>query len=272
MECPKCKKTVGEHDVVCRNCGIALREKPKKSTGFKALFSKKKSDRKDQPLLETSSLRKSLGSIVNGQNEKKIKIAFLIALAALIIVLIWVVIVQLSADKGGKKALEAAEFIGMSITKAEKDMEIHFKDNSAFSILNNAAVFDYIYESDDSLEIDDIVFPEWTVTVLKDSSDNIESVTYTNYKLLKKDSRGEKLDKRINLDSFDKGARYSSVTDAVDLDPYKIVYGKDSISYIYKYYYTAADANAQSVLLTAEFDNDSKYLYYTSVNIYPQNV
>ena len=106
MECPKCKKTVGEHDVVCRNCGIALREKPKKSTGFKALFSKKKSDRKDQPLLETSSLRKSLGSIVNGQNEKKIKIAFLIALAALIIVLIWVVIVQLSADKGGKAVMK----------------------------------------------------------------------------------------------------------------------------------------------------------------------
>ena len=272
MECPKCKKTVGERDLVGKNCGIALKEKPKKAKGFKELFTKKKSGSKDSFGRKTSSAGKVIGGIVSGKNEKKIRIALLAALAVLLVVLIWVLAVRLSADEGEKRALEAAEFVGQPITAAEEDMEIHFKDNSDFSILNNAAVFDYIYESEDNLEIEDIVYPEWTVTVLKDSSDNIETVTYTNYKQLESDSRGEKLDSRINLDSFNRGARYSSVSDAVGLDPYKIVYGEDSISYIYKYYYTAADGNAQSVVLTVVFDSDSEYLYYTSVNVYPQNI
>ncbi|GAB5082618.1 hypothetical protein Osc1_17910 [Hominimerdicola sp. 21CYCFAH17_S] len=272
MECPKCRKTVGEHDAVCRNCGIALREKSKKTKSLKDFLKKKPDGGKDVPLLETSSGRKSFRNIVNGRNEAKIKLAFFIALAVLIVVLIWVFIVQISADKGSKKALEAAEFIGMPLTEAEKDMEIHFKDNSAFGILNSAAAFDYIYESEDELQIDDITYPEWSVTVFKDTSDNIDSVVYTNYKLLKKDSRGEKLDKRINLDNYDKGARYSSVSDDIGLDPYKVVYGKSSISYVYKYYYTAANSDAQSVLLTAVFDNDGKYQYYTSQDVYPQNL
>lgn len=268
MECPKCKKTVGENDAVCRNCGIALKEQKKKKN-FKNIFSGKKNSPADIPLLETSAPKKGL-SIVNGKNEKNIRLAFMIAAFVLIAILIWILIVQISADKGSKKALEASEFIGASVTDCEKDINVHFKDDSAFSIINSAVSFDYIYESEDVVEIDDVKYPEWSISLLEDSSENIKSVTYTDYKLLEDDSRGEKLDKRINLDRFDKGAKFRTVSDDIELEPFKIIYTDKSVSYQYKYYYIDSNSDAQRVLLTVAADKEGGYLYYTSIDIYPQ--
>ncbi len=267
MKCPKCKKTVSENDAVCSNCGVALKDK--KHNTFKNLFIKNK--KQDRPMvLETMvEASNSQKSHKNKKREKKIKITILTVVALLVAALIIVLISQLTSDKGEKKASQTAEFIGETITDAEKDLKIHFKDNSQFHILNKAVAFDYVYETDDKVEIDDVSYPEWTIAILNDSNANIEKVTYTNYKVLKKDSRGKKLSKKINLDSFDKGARFSSVTDQLKLDPYKIIYAENSTSYIYKYHYTQSNSDDQNVLLTIVFDEKMKYLYYTSVDLYP---
>lgn len=272
VECPKCKKAVGENDVVCKNCGTTLKtaveKKHKKMSFFNSI--KNKSEQSSQlPLLETSA-KKKIPFAVNSDNEKKVKIAFMAAAAVLLIVLVWVLIVQISGDKGARKAAQAAEFIGSPLTKAEKDMDVHFKDNSAFDVVNKAAAFDYVYESEDNVSLDGADFPEWAVFVDKNSSDKIESVTYTDYKLLKKDTRGAKMDKKINLDKFDKGVKFGTVSDEIGTDPYKITYAAETTSYIYKYYYKNSSGNEQSIILTSVFDKKGKYLYYTSVDIYPQ--
>lgn len=271
LECPKCKKTVGEHDAVCRNCGIALKENTARKHS-KGLLGRKNSDKNEIVVLETKERKKKRFGVVNSKTEKNLKIFFLAAAFILIVVLVWILILQLSGDKGKKTAAEAAEFIGSPITSAEKELEIHFKDDSSFGIINNSLSFDYIYESDESLKIDDISYPEWSVMVIKDSSNDIESVIFTDYNLLKKDSRGEKVEKRINLDKFEKDDKFSSVSDEIDLDPFKITYTDDAVSYLYKYHYTDATGDDQSVLLTAVFDKKNRFLYYTSVDVYPQNM
>lgn len=271
LECPKCKKTVGENDAVCRNCGVALKENTVRKRS-KGLLGRRKSDKYEIAVLETTEHKKKRFGVVDSKTEKKLKIIFLAVACILIVVLIWILILQLSGNKGKKMAAEAAEFIGSSITTAEKELEIHFKDDSSFGIINNSLSFDYIYESDESLKIDDITYPEWSVMITKDSSESIESVIFTDYAILKKDSRGEKLDKRINLDKFEKGDKYSSVSDEFDFDPFKITYTDDAVSYLYKYHYTDPTGDAQSVLLNIVFDKQNKFLYYTSVDIYPQNM
>ena len=61
MECPKCRKTVGEHDAVCRNCGIALREKSKKTKSLKDFFKRNQTAEKMFRCLKPRQAEKALG-------------------------------------------------------------------------------------------------------------------------------------------------------------------------------------------------------------------
>ena len=203
-------------------------------------------------------------------SESRLKLVFVIAAALIVAALIWILAVQITSGKGEKAAARTAEFIGSSLSSAEDELDIHFRDNSTFSIINNAAVFDYIYESDDKVQIDGAAYPEWTVTVMKSPSDYIETVEYTAYTVLKKDSRGKKTDERISLDKFNKGDKFSAVREDIDLDPYRITYAAGTVSYHYLYHYTDPAGDSRCTELIAVFDDNNKYLYYTSVDIYPQ--
>ena len=59
--------------------------------------------------------------------------------------------------------------------------------------------------------------------------------------MLKNNANGEKKSKAINLDKFEQGAKWSSLSDAIDLEYYGVT-----------------------------FDTDNKYLYYSSTLIYPE--
>ncbi len=269
MNCPKCKKPVDKKDDVCKNCGLVLRhtEKKKKSMGF---FKRKEKESDGLELVSEPSPR-SFGA-VSSKNEGKLKLVFFAVALVLIVILAIILFTQIFAEKGNKTAASVSEFIGKSIGKAENEIDIHFKDSSSFQVLNNASVFDYIYESEDSIDLDGVQFPKWSVCVMKDSSDKIETVTYTDYRVLKKDSRGSKLKKRVNLDKFDKGEKFSSVSDEIDADPYRIIYSKKYVSYVYRYYYENSNSDLQTVTLTVTCDTDGKYLYYTAVDEYPDFV
>lgn len=268
MECPKCKKTVGENDAVCRNCGIALKEPKRKSFNVKRLINRKKTTLSSD--LKTVDGKKGL--VRQKVNDNKLKLALFIVSVILIIVLVIVLISHISGEKGNKTALELREYTGKSLSAAEKNAGIHLKDSSSFRGVNTALKFDYVFESEDELRINDITYPEWTVTVLLDKNENIESVVYTDFTTVEDDIRGDKKDKDVNLDKFDKGAKYSTVTDEIDCDPYSITYMNENTSYLYKYYYITDNGDAQQVILTAVFDDENKFLYYSSELVYPENM
>ncbi|MBQ9374771.1 MAG: hypothetical protein IJU04_00335 [Ruminococcus sp.] len=267
MECPKCKKTVGENDAVCRNCGIALRETKKKRFDIKKIINNKSKNRSD---LETTKGRKRV--VRNKTDENKLKLLLAGLSVLLIVLLIILLIVHISSGKGNKAALELVEYIGQHVSDAETDTGIHLKDESAFRGVNTALTFDYIYESEDEVEINDITYPEWAVTVVLNKNEKIDSVVYTDFTTVEDDLRGDEKDKSVSLDKFDKGAKYNTVIDEIDCDPYRITYNKENTSYMFKYYYTAENGDAQQVLLTAVFDDEDKFLYYSSELVYPENM
>ena len=52
-----------------------------------------------------------------------------------------------------------------------------------FQGVNNALNFDYIIESDDSVNVDGINYPEWAALVTVDDEERIQTVKYSNFKV-----------------------------------------------------------------------------------------
>ena len=259
MECPKCHKEVGENDSVCENCGVKLKDK--KTKNIKEVFHKKKKDAKE-----------NLENVKKKALSKKAKIVYIIASIVLIALLIILLIVHISGEKGNKIASEYAEYIGENISDAEKETEYSLKKESFYKCLNSAKKFDKIFESEDKITIDDISLPEWSVMVNCDDSKKIDNVVYTDFTQIKSDFRGEKKDKLISLERFDKGVKFNTIADEIDLEPYSITYKKGSSTYVYKYYYMTDYGDAQAVMLSVVFDYDNKYVSSSEDLIYPQNL
>ncbi|MBR1384399.1 MAG: zinc ribbon domain-containing protein [Ruminococcus sp.] len=264
MKCPKCGENVSKDDKICRNCGTVIKKEKK---GFLSLFfGKKKKADPGVPLLET----KAEGAIVN--KFKYIKAAAAAGAVIIVILLIIILIFHVASGKGLKQAEKFAEYIGSKVTTAEQELEVHLKDNSAFSSVNKADSFDYIYESESRVTIEDVSFPEWTVTIMRTDSEKIDQVIFTDYRVLKKDVRGPKLDKRVDLDKFDKETKISSVLDEIDADPFRITYEDLYRKYEYRYYYKLDSGDAQGVILSVVCDYNNKYLYYVEEDIFPVSI
>ena len=77
------------------------------------------------------------------------------------------------SGKGENTAESISEYIGIDVAKAQKKLDMHFKDESAFQGVNNALNFDYIIESDDSVNVDGINYPEWAALVTVDDEERI---------------------------------------------------------------------------------------------------
>ncbi|MBR1764577.1 MAG: zinc ribbon domain-containing protein [Ruminococcus sp.] len=265
MTCPKCKENVSKDDNICRNCGTVLKS-AKKSKGILGIGTSKK-DKKQSglPMIETKAGPERAVS----KKWLYLRYGLIGAVVLLIVILIIILILHVASGKGKKQAQNLAEFIGSKVTNAEKDLDIHLKDNSDFAVINKMDTFDYISESEDKIEIADTSFPEWTVTVIKTENEKIEQVIYTDYRVLKGDSRGKKADKRIDLDKYDKKAKISAVLDEIDMDPFRITYDASFTKYEFRYYYKLDNGDMQSVILCVSADSSDKYSFYTSEDIFP---
>lgn len=268
MDCPKCGKKIGDNDNVCSNCGVVIKEGGENTKLSTKLFNKK--NKKKNPL-ETSTLGKT-EKLRSKFGMKHLKILLAIIAVALVVLLIITFIVSIASGKGKKLARNTAEYIGTTVAVAETKMDMHFSDKSAYSGLNRALEFNYVEESEDSVKVDGVTYPEWAVLITTDKKQKIQSVKYCDFKLLKKNIKGVECDKLINLDRFDKGVSFDKVEDAIDIDPYSITYSLDLVTYRYRYWYDSDTGDEQQVILDVSFDGDNKFLYYTSTLVYPENL
>lgn len=263
MKCPKCGAAASKDDKICRNCGTVLK-KEKKS--FLSLFKRKKND---QSASNVPRLTTSAGGDVDSGKGRAIKLGLIGICVGVIIILILVLIFHVASGKGLKQAQRFAEHLGEKITNVEKELDAHLKDNSSYNIVNKSDSFDYIYESEDSVSIDDVTFPEWAIGIIKTDSEKIEQVIFTDYRVLKKDSRGEKQDRRLDLSRYDRKTKLSTVTDDLDMDPFRIVYDLNYTKYEYRYYYKLDNGDVQAVCLTVAADLNNKFIFATSEDIFP---
>ena len=224
-----------------------------------------KSDAGKVPLLETSAPSEAPAA----GKFRLIKLILIAAVLLLIVLLVINLVVHFASGKGKKNAEKLSEYLGTNVGTAEEKLGMHLKDNSSFAIINKSDTFDYILEAEDSVNIDDIKFPEWTVTVMKTTSEKIDNVIYTNYKLLKSDSRGEKLERRPDLDAYGRNTKIGTVLDAIGCEPFRISYALDFTKYEFRYYYELDNGDMQSVALVVSADLEDKYFYSTSEDLDP---
>lgn len=260
MTCPKCGKTVGDGDAVCSNCGIALTE----------IKNKNKKDAKEIPLLETSKLtpKDKISNLVKGRNFKIILIVVAIVIFAFIVALI---AVNIGMSKGEKIAKKTAEYIGSSVDEARTKLDIAFKDKSAYQGVTNSVKYSSVYESSGSVKAGGVNYPKWAV-LLNEEDGKITSVKYADFRVVKDDLYGEERKTIVNLDKFEKGVSKKTINDEIDLDFYSVTYTKDKTTYVYKYWYTTENDDHQPVLLTVDFDDDDKFISFTSKLLYPENM
>lgn len=267
MNCPKCGKPVGDHDALCGNCGAelfidtALADK---------IFEKKES-------LEDSGSKKSkreksekLDKLKNKVTGKKLKLILIAAAVIVLIVVVVVIVVSLSKGKGEKLAQRTSDFIGADFDTAEKKLDGKFKKDSAYKGLTNVIDYSRVAESDKSVKVDGVTYPEWSVTVTLDEQERILTVKYTNFDLIKSDIKGYKKDHTVNLDKFQKGVSLKNVETELDMDYYSVTYTKDSVSYGYRYWYENDSGDVQPVVLSVNFDTDGKFVSYSSILLYHQ--
>ena len=262
MKCPSCGEKSNKKDKVCRNCGTVL----KKERSFLRSSPKPKQEAANVPLLETSA-----PSDTSSVAKKFRLIKFVLAAVVLLLIVLLVInlVIHFASGKGKKNAENLSEYLGTNVGTAEDKLGIHLKDNSSYAIINKSDTFDYILESEDSVSIDDIKFPEWTVTVLKTTSEKIDTVIYTNYRQLKSDSRGEKLERRPDLDAYGRNTKIGTVLDAVGCEPFRISYALDFTKYEYRYYYELDNGDMQSVALVISADLEDRFFYSTSEDLDP---
>lgn len=248
MVCKKCKEVLPDDATVCTCCGNKIKQK------------KDKSAPKEKKPIDKAGL------------IAKIKLAGVILGLAIVIIAIITLVVALVNDNGKNTAETLSEYIGESMLDAINESNIKVADESKFSAVNNAMKFDYLVESEDSVKVDGINFPEWVITICLNEDEEIVTVTHTDFTVCEKNHKGKKADAEINLDNVKKNLKYKKVLDEIDLDPYSITYENAFVMYTYKYYYEDEAENEQAVRLTVTYNNDMEYQYYNSTPVYPSDI
>ncbi len=261
MNCPKCGRSVGDHDAICPNCGTEL--------FIDTALADKIFNRSSAPLIEEKEekvkKKRKLPDI-----KKHLKLILIIAAVILVIILAIVIIVSISSNKGEKIAQKAADFIGADFDVAQKKIDAKFKEESAYRGLSNVIDYDRAAESDGSVKVDGVTYPEWAVLVKLDDEERIVTIKYADFESIKNDIRGSQKDHMVNLDKFDAGSSRSAVEKELDMDYYSVTYSKDGSAYVYRYWYENDSGDAQPVVLTVNYDNDGDYQSYSSVLLYHQ--
>lgn len=263
MKCPKCGSAVGEHDVVCPKCGAELfidtKLAEKIFTPTNSGFENEK-DNAPKPKKRLQLKKPDLDS-------SKLRIALIVILALIVVVLVVLIVVSIIGSKGEKLAKRSADFIGADYEVAETKIDAKLKKESAYKGLTAVAEYDLIAEADDNVRVDGVTYPEWAVLFSVDDQNRITTVRYCNFGGLKKDIKGEKKRFTVNLDKFDKGASKDVVDKELDMKPYSIQYTKEGTTFIYRYWYENDSGDEQPVILYVNFDNDSKFINYSSIMV-----
>ena len=256
MVCKKCKEVLPDDATVCTCCGAKIQQKRSKRHG---------------------SARNGADSSASAEKKKmtvssKIKIVATVLGIAIVIAAVVILIVSMFVSDGKKTAEVLSEYIGQTMLSARNDSDIKVYEESNFKAVNNAMKFNYLVEDDDSVKVDGIKFPNWLVTVSLNDEDEIVTVTYTDFTVCKKNHKGQKADKLINLDNVMKNEKYKNVEKEIDLDVYSITYENAFITYTYKYYYEDEAGNEQAVRLTVTYNVNMEYQYYSSALVYPEDI
>lgn len=259
MKCPNCKCEIADDAVVCEFCGKEFEKKKRKKFERKA---KPKPERPAEPA-EAEDITAGRSQDV-AASDKRFRLIIAAVITLVLVAVIIIIILMISDVSGLKNAKELAEYINKPILTARNKTDIYLSDESSYNGLNTLTKFDWVAESDKDVEVDGVKYPSWAVLIDLNDQDKIAAVTYADFSVLKKNRKGVKTDEEIDLGKIPTGEKFRKVKDQIDIDPFAIVYGDSTETYIYRYYFINNYDDEQAMALSVVFDSDNNYMFSTS--------
>ena len=190
-----------------------------------------------------------------GNNKKPLLIMIgASVVVVLIILLVFFIVGLIKANEGKKLAETFRGELGKSIEMAEKNTGVTMKLASQYTTLKDIVDYDYICESESDVKVGGVKVPEWVVFINVDYNDKISSVTYYNFKSLKKNWKGVKADGPIDTASVAYNMTKKEADKIISVSPLAITYSNDdTATYLYKYYFLDENGNEEAYRLSVTY-------------------
>lgn len=249
MRCPECGGEISENEVFCPGCGAELfsvSEKPAEQDVFDVLeetetesagnTKKKKSKNKDKG---NSSPKGKKHKLIIG-----IRIAGIAVLLAIIALLVFVAAGNISAAKG-RKIFDNVD-LGRDADIIRSKTKADFLEGkvSSYGAVNHISDYNFICESEKSVNVDGIQLPEWAVLLKSDGDGSVNEAVLYNFSVLKHGWMGTRTAERLEPSTVEFGMTAKAAERALGLKPYTIIKeSKENTSlYVYRYNYTDTDS------------------------------
>lgn len=249
MICPDCGKEINDNDIFCGYCGAEIINI-------------------DVPIPTDEKKSKRSSKTKSEDKKKTFKIAVRIIGAVILIAVIVIVIVCVSASikaAEGRKIFDSVP-LGRDIDIIESTTGTAFigGESSAYGALNHIADYDYICESEKSVNVGGIEVPEWAVLLRKDGGGSVGEAVLYNFYAVKHNWMGNKTATNIETSVINFGDSLKSAERALGLKPYTII--KESTSntstYVYRYHYVDSESGNTIVknfyIVVSDVDNQVK--------------
>ena len=263
MKCSKCGAQNEDNEMFCNSCGAELytgenvkeEKKPEKKSGM-AFGIGKGNDKKPK---KASDDKKTEGKISDKKEAKKLsvderkkKAALRIKLiaGAVAVVIVVVVIIIIAGSIGSSKGSKIADKVplGRNIDYCIKETGEDFASTSQYKDMKSVANFDYICESDKTMNISGISVPQWAVLVTEDSSRILDTVEYYDFGSLKNGWKGEHSNIRFTKETVSYGMDMKTVNKTIGFTPYYTKKTSDNKSLnCYRYYIVDNDTGTERV-------------------------
>lgn len=241
MDCPKCKAVVENGIAFCTHCGYNF-----SSDNIIDTLDKTAVDNKEKKVKEKKE-KKSLFNFKKktektDENAKKRKLiivrSVLITAAVLIVIAAVIVIASLIKSNEGIKTLDNLP-IGRDLAYAESKTGKDFVLISRHTAVADICEFDGIYESEDAVRCEGVNLPEWAVTVQFGEDQSISKASYYDFAVLQNGWKGQYCADEIAIEAIEYGMTEKEVERKLGFEPYVVIKDIDNtITYIYRYYYT----------------------------------
>ncbi len=240
MKCQNCGAELEADAVFCTNCGEEI-------LGEIVPDEVKPAAEKDSVKKETPKKKRVKKELTAAEKKAKRLLVLKIAGAVVILIVIAIVAVNIALSVKAAKGRKLFDKVplGRDIAIVESDTEVKFngKDSSAFGVLDYITDYDYICESEDSVEVGGLLVPEWAVALRTASDGSVNEAVLYNFNAINHNWMGEKTATEIDVSVIKFGEKIKSAERALGLKPYTII--KESASntsvYVYRYHFTDSE-------------------------------
>lgn len=263
MKCPECGNDINDNDVFCGNCGAEI------------LINSEAADEVDTKADESSATeivpkkkRSSKNKGEKGDGKKKfifaVRIIGIVAVIAIIVIIIVCVVISIQAS-AGRKIFDAVP-LGRNIDIIETETGTAFisGESSAYGALNHIADYDYVCESEKSVNVGGVELPEWAVLLKKGGDNTVNEAVLYNFHTIKHNWMGSKTAANIDTSAIEYGSSIKNAERKLGLKPYTIIKEstENTSTYVYRYHYTDGETGNTIVknfyVVVSDVDNQVK--------------